>query len=206
MKARRLLDDATDGDAAEADPVIATLSPDEPGARSLSDGALVCERYLQGRFDQFGARAREDAIEARGRDLGEPFRELECNRMAHLEGRREIEGVQLSLDRLGDFATGMRALTHQSPTCRLLRICRHQIYNTSPRPALNCRLAVKGIQKFSRLTPFERAGGATFNVIAHSQDSSNVTVDKLTARPWPSRENRPHSIGFDRPQQTWVCG
>jgi hypothetical protein len=37
--------------------------------------------------------------------------------------------------------------------------------------ALNCRLAVKGIQKFSRLTPFERAGGATFNVIAYSQYS-----------------------------------
>ena len=100
-----IVDDAPDRDAAEADAVIATLSPDEPGARSPSDGALVRERYLQGRFDRFGARAREeDAIEARGRDLGEPFRELECDRMTHLEGRREIERVQLSLDRLGDFA------------------------------------------------------------------------------------------------------
>ena len=174
-----IVDDAPDGDAPEADAVIATLSPDEPGARSLSDGALVRERYLQGCFDRFGARAREeDAIEARGRDLGEPFRELECNRMAHLEGRREIESVQLSLDRLGDFATGMPRVDAPEPRravyygSAVIRSIIHPLgRDEDARRGFELPIGREGHPKIFEIDAVRAGWRATFNVIAYSQYS-----------------------------------
>ena len=112
-----IVDDAADRNAAEADAVITPLAPDETGARSLAYGPLISERHFQGRFDGLGSGAREeDAIEAGGRDGGKPLREIESDRMAHLERRREIERAQLAFDRLDDLSTPMPRIDAPKPS------------------------------------------------------------------------------------------
>ena len=102
---------AADRHAAEADAVIAALAADQARPRALSDGALIGQRDLQRGVDQFGAGiGEEDAVEPFRRDLGEPLGEIERQRMAHVEGGREVEVHQLPLDGGGDLAAAMAGI------------------------------------------------------------------------------------------------
>src|SRR5690554_7686770 len=51
---------AADGDATEAGPVIAPLSPNQARALGLSANPVVGKRDLQGRIDRFRPRVAED--------------------------------------------------------------------------------------------------------------------------------------------------
>jgi len=94
--------------AAEVDAVIAALTPDEAETLRFAAGAMVGERDLERRVDRFGARiGEEQAREALRRDAREPLGELERDRMAHLEGGREVHRRDLALDRLDDLRAAM---------------------------------------------------------------------------------------------------
>ena len=110
-KRAAVVDHAADRHAAEADAVIAALAADQAGARRLAGGALIGERDLQRGVDRFRTRiGEEDAVEALRRDLGQPLGEVERQRMAHLERRREVEGHQLPLDRCGDLPAAVAGI------------------------------------------------------------------------------------------------
>src|SRR5258705_8895624 len=95
-----VVDDAADRDAAEADPVIAALAPDQPGARPFSAHRLPGERDLERGVDRLRTRiAEEHVVEVAGRERRYPVGELEGLRMAELEGRRIVELGGLALDR-----------------------------------------------------------------------------------------------------------
>ena len=96
--------DAADRHAAEADAVIAALAPDQPHALAFAAGALIGERDLQRGVGALGAGVgEEDAVEAGRRVFGNLRRRLERDRVAELEGRREIHHRRLLLDRLSDL-------------------------------------------------------------------------------------------------------
>ena len=104
-------DHAADRGAAEADAVIAALAADQAGAARLAVGAMIGERDLQRGIDRLGAGVgEEDAVEALRRDLGEALGEIEGERMAHLERRREIQRHQLPLDRSRDLLAAMAGI------------------------------------------------------------------------------------------------
>ncbi len=102
-----VVDEAADGDASEANAVIAFFAADDAGAGALPDGALIGDGDLQRRVDGFRTGTGEEhAIKLRARttrgDLGKALGEIKCDLMAHLEGGGEIHGHQLTLDSLGD--------------------------------------------------------------------------------------------------------
>jgi hypothetical protein len=81
--------DAADGNAAEADAVIAALAADQAGALALAAGAMIGQRDLQRRVDRFGAGiAEEDVVQPVRQHARDAAGELERLRMAHLEHRR----------------------------------------------------------------------------------------------------------------------
>ena len=90
---------AADRHAAKTDAVIAALAADQPRPGRLTCGAMIGQRDLQRGIDRFRPRiGEEDAIKPIRRDLGQPRRKIERQRMAHLERGREIEVHQLPLD------------------------------------------------------------------------------------------------------------
>ncbi|MEY9923331.1 hypothetical protein ABIF99_009646 [Bradyrhizobium japonicum] len=104
-------DHAADRGAAEADAVIAALAADQAGAARLAVGAVIGERDLQRGVDRLGAGVgEEDAVEALRRDLGQTLGEVECQRMAHLERRSEVQRHQLPLDRGGDLLAAVAGI------------------------------------------------------------------------------------------------
>ena len=108
--------DAAHRDAAEADAVIAALAPDQPHALRLAAGALVGERDLQRGVRALGAGVgEEDAVQPGRRVLGDLRRGLEGDRVAELEGRREIHHRRLALDRLGDLAPAVAGIDAPEP-------------------------------------------------------------------------------------------
>ncbi len=99
-----VVDHAADGDAAEADAVIAALAADQAAARALAAHAVVRDRDLERGVHGLRSRVREEhTVEALGRDLDERARELERDRVPHLERRGVIHLRDLLRDRLGDF-------------------------------------------------------------------------------------------------------
>ena len=100
--------DATNGNAAEADAVIAALAPDQPGARAVAPHAVISERNFQGAIHRFGAGVGiKDMVQSVGQHGGEALGGLEGQRVAHLEGRREIHLRRLALDGLDDARPAM---------------------------------------------------------------------------------------------------
>src|SRR5262249_58125472 len=82
-----VVDHAADGDAAEADAVIAALASDQPRARALAAYVVIGERDLERGVDRLRARiAEEHMIEIGRRQRGDPARELERLGMGELEG------------------------------------------------------------------------------------------------------------------------
>ena len=98
-----VVDHAADGNAAEADAVIAALAADQALARAGPAHIVVGEGDFQRRVDGLRAGiAEEHVIEIAGRELRDARGELEGLRMGELEGRREIEFGRLALDRRDD--------------------------------------------------------------------------------------------------------
>ena len=98
-----VVDHAADGNAAEADAVIAALAADQALARAGPAHIVVGEGDLERRVDRLRAGiAEEHVIEIAGRELRDAGGELEGLRMGELEGRREIEFGRLALDRRDD--------------------------------------------------------------------------------------------------------
>jgi hypothetical protein len=97
--------------AAESDAMIAALAADQPRPGRLTCGAMIGQRDLQRGVDGFRTRiGEEDAIEASRRNRGETLGEVECQRMAHLERRCEIELHQLPLDSGGDLPAAVAGI------------------------------------------------------------------------------------------------
>ena len=79
-------DDAADGDAAEADAVIAALAADQPHPRGVAAHVMVGERDLQRGIDRLRAGiAEEHVIEVAGRQRGDAAGQLEGLGMGELE-------------------------------------------------------------------------------------------------------------------------
>ncbi len=100
--------DSADRDAAEIDPVIAALAPDQPDALGLAAGDVVGARDLERGVGRLAARIdEEDVAHAVGKDGRERLRRLERERVPHLERRGVIELGHRRRDRLGDFAAAV---------------------------------------------------------------------------------------------------
>src|SRR5690606_922802 len=93
-----VLDDAADGNPAEADAVVAALPADQPRPRALARDVPVGEGDLEGGVDRLGAGiAEEDVVEVARGELRDAGGEREGPAVAELEGRREIELRRLTL-------------------------------------------------------------------------------------------------------------
>lgn len=115
-----IIDQAANGNAAEADAVIAFFAPDDPCACALADGALVGDGDFQSSIDRFRARAGEEdpvelGVSPAWRGCGELRGEVEGDRMAHLERRGIVEGGKLPLDRLGDLPAAVTGVAAPEP-------------------------------------------------------------------------------------------
>ena len=98
-----VVDHAADGNAAEADAVIAALAADQALPRAVAAHVVVGDRDFQRGVGGFRSRiGEEDMVEIARREFGDARGELECERMRELEGRREIQFGGLALDRGDD--------------------------------------------------------------------------------------------------------
>ncbi len=102
---------AADRHAAETDAMIGQLAANQPRARALTDGALIGQGDLQRGIRRFRSGVGEEhPVQAIGADGGELLRQLEGQRMAHLEGRSKIHLGDLLAHRLADFASAMAGI------------------------------------------------------------------------------------------------
>ena len=154
-------DDAADRDAAEIDAVIAALAADQAEARAVALGAVIGERDLERGLDRLRAGVgEEDMVDARRHDGDEARGQLEGLRVAHLEGRRVVELARPALAIASTIFGRQWPALHapQARRCRRAPGGRRRWCSACPRRAtnmrgafLNCRFAVNGIQKASRL-------------------------------------------------------
>jgi hypothetical protein len=112
-----VVDDAADGDAAEADAVIAALAADQPGARALAAHIVIRERDLERGIDRLRARiAEKHAVEIARRQRRDPARQLEGFGMGEVKSRRIIELGRLALEIAATIGSRLwPALVHHSP-------------------------------------------------------------------------------------------
>ena len=104
-------DDAADGDAAEADAVIAALAPDQPHARGVAAHVVKGQRDLERGVDRLRAGiAEEHMVEVAGRERGDAARQLERLGVRELEGRRVVHLGRLALDRRDDRVAVMAGI------------------------------------------------------------------------------------------------
>jgi hypothetical protein len=98
-----VIDDAADGNAAEARAVIAALAADQAGAPALAAHGMISERDLERGIDRLRAGiAEKDMIEIAGRKGRDARGERESLRMRELKGRGVIEFTRRALDRGDD--------------------------------------------------------------------------------------------------------
>ena len=98
-----VIDHAADGNAAEADAVIAALAADQPLARGLAANIVISERDFKRGVCRFRSGiAEEDLVEIARREVGDARGRFERRGMRVLEGGREIEFGCLCLDRRDD--------------------------------------------------------------------------------------------------------
>ncbi len=100
--------DAANGDAAEADAVIALLAADQPRALALATMAVIGQCDLQCSIHRFRPGIDEERIvQSFGCDFRQPVCQLENGRVPELERHRVIERFRLRLDRLDDLGVAM---------------------------------------------------------------------------------------------------
>ena len=96
--------DAADRQAAETDAVIAARPADQHGALRLARRLVIGQRNLQRGIDRFGPRVDEEhVVEIAGQQGGDARRQLELQRMPHLERGRIVHAFGLGADRLHDL-------------------------------------------------------------------------------------------------------
>ncbi len=84
--------DTTDRDAAEADAVIAAFAADQPGAARFTARLVIGQRDLQRGIHRFGTGVGvEHMAVAMVGVLHQFFGQIKCGRVAHLEGRCEVQ-------------------------------------------------------------------------------------------------------------------
>ena len=107
-------------DAAKADPVIATLATNQPGAGALTASPLPGQRNLERGIDRLGTRVGvEDVTKALGGNLHQLVGQLERQGVAHLECGSEIEVGNLLGDRLGNLAPTMARVATPESGCAI---------------------------------------------------------------------------------------
>src|SRR3954464_2056578 len=94
---------SSDGNTAEARPVVSALAADQPASCRFAAAAVIGERNLKRRVDRLGAGIRKERIvEIRGHHPLDPLRNLKRPGMTHLKSGRVIEFRCLPLYRFGD--------------------------------------------------------------------------------------------------------
>ncbi len=107
-------------DAAKADPVIATLAANQPGAGALTASPLPGQRDFERGIDRLGTGVGiEDVAKALGSDLHQLVGQLERQGVAHLECGSEIEVGNLLGDRLGNLAPTMARVATPESGCAI---------------------------------------------------------------------------------------
>ena len=102
-----VINDTTDGNAAEANPVIAALAANQAGTRALTDGALIGQGDLQRGIDRLRPGVCEKHLVVavdHGRQFGGEFKR---QRMTQLEGRRVVQRFDLFLDSFDNAASAV---------------------------------------------------------------------------------------------------
>ncbi len=100
--------DAAHRNAAEAHAVVAALASDQPRALAFAARAMIRERDFQRGVHRFGTGVREEnPVEPFRHQIRHLRRRFERERVAHLEGRREVERRNLLRDRGDDFVAAV---------------------------------------------------------------------------------------------------
>jgi len=100
--------DAAERNSAEAHAVIAARAADESNTLRLALRLPIGERDLERRIDRLRSRvAEEHAVDLLGQHPRELLRELEGERMSHLERRRVVHDAGLFADGRGDRFAAM---------------------------------------------------------------------------------------------------
>ena len=100
--------DAAHRHAAKAHAMIAAFAPDQPHARAFAPRLVIGQRDFQRRICGFAARiGEENAVHAIGRHIRNPRGGFKGNRVAKLEGGREIHDRGLLLDGLHNLPPAM---------------------------------------------------------------------------------------------------
>src|SRR5207237_9353566 len=115
-----IADDAANGRAAEADPVIAALAADQAGAGALTCELMIGKRDLERGVGGFRSRvAEEHMIKPGRREIGDAACKLESLRYAELERRRVIQRLGLLGDRLRNLAAAVAGIGAPPARCRI---------------------------------------------------------------------------------------
>src|SRR5215471_920666 len=108
-----IADDAANGNATEAYPMVTALATDQSHARGVAAYVVIGERNLERGVDCLGTGVAEKyVIKIRRGERGNPAREFERLGMAELERRRIVQRGRFALDGLDDrlaIVTGIRA-------------------------------------------------------------------------------------------------
>ncbi len=116
-----VVDDPAHRNPAKADAIIAALAPDQPGARALTNGALIRERDLERGINRFRSAVGEEyPVQPFGHDRRNPRCQLKRQRMAQLKGRRIIQLGRCFLDRLDNRRAAMAGIDRPQP-CRAVK-------------------------------------------------------------------------------------
>ena len=111
-----VVDHAADGDAAEADAMVAALAADQARTRALAADAVVGQRDLERSVHSLAAGVDEERMRhAGGGQLDERVGEVEAERVAHLEGGRELHLLDLLRHGGGDLAARVASVDTPEP-------------------------------------------------------------------------------------------
>ena len=103
-----VVDHARQRSTSQVDPMIAPGARDKLGPLRFALGPMVGEADLDGGIHGLGPRrSEEDTVETVRQHATQLFRKLEGDRCGALEMRREIQFLQLRIDRIGNFLTAM---------------------------------------------------------------------------------------------------
>ncbi len=109
---------ATHRDAAEAHTMIAARAADQAHTLPLPARLVIGQRDLERGVDRFRAGiGEEDMVEIAREHRRQPGGEFEGQRMAHLEGRREIHPRRLGVDGLHDRRAAMAGIDAPQARC-----------------------------------------------------------------------------------------